>query len=153
MQMNNEKEDAQFGPSDIWRLIARDTKDDVCTTVRVLAIQGKGLLVQTAYEKGEEIERDAPILVENVVLMEYMSMIPSEILDDKGQPNSMTRKCVGRELISVKLARDKFQPPKPKGQRNGQGGNNDHLMIIAGAVLTMEQGPAGMKQPAHQPTA
>jgi hypothetical protein len=82
------------------------------------------------------------------MMMEYIQVTPSEILDEAGAPTSIEVKCIGRELISVEMAKEKFPHSKKK---NGKPGQFDHLDIRPGVILTMEQGPQPVRRPPAQP--
>ena len=143
MEMKFEEEAEEFGAPSSWRLLHRSVVEDQRTTVRALAIQGKGVLVQTArqYKNDDDVwaipDYDEPKLVEGVLLMEFMTVTPSAIEDGNGQPMYITRQIVGREIVDVRSTKEKFQPKRAKGAK----GPYDHLDIRAGVILTMETAP------------
>lgn len=153
MEMKFEEEAEEFGPVHAWRLLHRSVVDDERVTVRCLGIQGKGVLVQTGRQfktddgDWSQPDYDPVQMVDDVLIMEYMQVTPSSIQDGNGQPVSITRQIVSRELVGTRMARDRFQP-KSKG-KNQQPGPYDHLTITAGVVLTME---TAARSPIQVPT-
>ena len=156
MEMKFEEEPEEFGPVSAWRLLHRSVVEDQRVTVRGLAIQGKGVMVQTSrqYKTDDETwsvpDFDGPELIDDVLVMEYMKVTPSPIEDGNGQPVSVTRQIVGREIVGVRMTKEKFQPKQGK---RAAGGPFDHLDIRAGVVLTMETAPQPPQVPSIQAPA
>lgn len=136
-----EPEDEEFG-ADTWKLLSRHVIDGQRTTVRVLPIQGRGVLVQTARQVGDQAPvYDEPVLVDKVLLMEYVETVPSKITDGNGNPTSVKVRVQGRELVDANVIRDRFQP---KGKKVGPYAN---LTILPGVVLTLETRPQHTQVP------
>jgi hypothetical protein len=154
VEMKFEEEAEEFGPVHAWRLLHRSVVEDERVTVRCMGIQGRGVLVQTGRQfktdDGEwsQPDYDPVQMVDDVLIMEYMKVEPSSIQDGNGQPVSITRQIVSRELVGTRMAKERFQP-KAKGKKPAQPGPYDHLTITAGVVLTMETGP---RPPIQVPT-
>jgi hypothetical protein len=143
--MKFKEEAEEFGPVHAWRLLHRSVVEDERVTVRCMGIQGRGVLVQTGRQfktdggDWSQPDYDPVQMVDDVLIMEYMQVEPSSIQDGNGQPVSITRQIVSRELVGTRMARERFQP-KQKG-KHSQPGPYDHLTIMAGVVLTMETAP------------
>jgi hypothetical protein len=153
MEMKFEEESEDFGPVSAWRLLHRSVVEEQRVTVRGLAIQGKGVMVQTGRQYKTDDggwsvpDYDSPEIIDDVLIMEYMRVTPSAIEDGNGQPVSITRQIVGREIVGVRMTKEKFQP---KQQKKTGPGHYDHLEIRAGVVLTMETGPQPRQAPSIQ---
>jgi hypothetical protein len=157
MEMKFEEEAEEFGPVSAWRLLHRSVVEDQRVTVRGLAIQGKGVMVQTGrqYKTDDGTwsipDFDNAELIDDVLIMEYMRVTPSAIEGGDGQPVSITRQIMGREVVGVRMTKEKFQPKRKA--KNGAAGPYDHLQIMAGVVLTMETAPQPQQAPSIQPPA
>lgn len=164
------EEPEEFGLRPAWMLINRHDVGGVRTSVNVLPVQGRGVLFQTVRETCEDTHFDEPVLVDDVMVMEYVTSEPSKVTDEAGRPVSVTRRVTGREIVAVDFAVNRFQSGKEgrdkrrerlardfrsaktdeaKKAINAQmaelaaQGPQDHLMIIAGTCLTMEQAAPG----------
>lgn len=132
-----------FGVSEPWRLISRAVVDDRLTSLRALPLLGRGFLFQigrqTKVDGGQwsACEYEPTFLVPDLVLVEHMAHEPSGVVDARGQPSSVTVHCLGREPLSVSVARDRYQGKRARVKIQGA----EDLNIVAGSVLSMAQSP------------
>jgi hypothetical protein len=139
-------EDEIFCEHHGWRLLHRAPIDDQQLVVRALPVQGRGILLQQSrrpVDKSASAVYEQPFLVDNVLLLETVIREEGMISSPGGQPLSMKFKCISRELMDVRMAKDRFQPKRPK---NAPPSPHDHLEIRPGIVLTTE---ARMLRPAE----
>lgn len=129
------KEDADFGMMK-WRLLSREP--DTKTEIFVLPLTGIGAYLRTVVDG----EREEPVLIKNAVILEIITREDGAgLVDASGQDAKEPKfKCLNRELISLELAKKRYAP---KGKSVNPG-----LEIVAGALITSEQMPQRMVQPA-----
>ena len=103
-----ESEPEEFGKVPAWRLLNRRVVDGVKISVNVMTIQGRGVLIQT--DRNGVV--DQPLLLPNLMLLEYEVVTPSSVKKPDGSPFSISHQIVARDLFTVDDARDKFQRGK-----------------------------------------
>jgi hypothetical protein len=136
MMMKMLPEENEFGLMH-WRLLSRKINADgkPVRAIYVLPITGVGTWLRTVIDgRWEE-----PILIKTALVLEVIREVPgSGLVDARGQIPEPEYQCVNREMISVDVAKRRFQP---KGANKGQ---HQDLEIVPGSLLTQEQRPQPM---------
>jgi hypothetical protein len=143
-----------FGPEP-WRLLSRSIVDGVRTSVRVLPVLGRGVMVRTSHQIPAEVDAaegkepqiawsppvmDEPTLLAETLLVEVTKREFGQIVDEKEAPKEMRIEVVARELIGLGIARERYQPKK------GAKRIPDDMPLRAGMILPMEQRSMVMPQ-------
>jgi hypothetical protein len=118
-----------------WRLLSREVDEDdkVKCEIYVLPIIGAGTYMRTILHTPEGPRYEDPVLLKNALVLELVTRKSmGSIVDASGQAPPQAIQCLNREIVTVDVAKKRFQP-------KGHKGPHADLEIVPGALLTQEQ--------------